>query len=154
MNEKKNIVSLIIFVLWAALLTALMIRLPVADMSVGLGATNIDIVISACFCAVGFVSCIAGYFLDSKTLVLISAINSFMQILAIICFCLYVFFFNRTILAFALYLCNPFCAILSTPGIAIITAFLLMSAALPIVFYVLLAKKHKKSGNTFVQDKE
>lgn len=154
MNEKKNIISLVIFVVWAALLTALMIRLPVADMSVGLGATNVDIVLSACFCAVGFVSCIIGYFLNSKTLVLVSAINSFMQILSIICFCLYVFFFNRTILAFALYLCNPFCAILSTPGIAIITVFLILSAVLPILFYVLLVKKYKKSQHTVLTDKE
>lgn len=145
MNEKKNIISLVVFVVWAALLTALMIRLPVADMSVGLDATNIDIVISAIFCAVGFVSCIIGYFIDSKTLVLLSAISSFMQIFAIICFCLYVFLFNRSVLAVALYFCNPFCAILSTPGIAFITIFVVLSAALPILFYILLAKKHKKN---------
>lgn len=146
MNEKKNIISLLIFIVWAVLLTVLMIRLPVSDMSVGLGATNVDIVISACFCAVGFVSSVIGYFLDSKPLILVSAINSFMQILAIICFLLYVFLFNRTVLAFALYLSNPFCAILSTPGILYITLFLVLSAALPILFYILLVKKHKKSA--------
>lgn len=147
MSEKRNIVSIIFFALWAGLLAALMIRLPIADMFAGLELLTVDVVLSAIFCALGIAAAVAGYLLSSKVLVLMSMINCGMQIMSLLCFCLYVLFFQRNVLAFALYFVNPFCAILCTPGFVILAVYVIVSFALPVLAYILLRRKEKRSAS-------
>ena len=156
MNEKRNIVSVIFFAVWAALLAVLMIRLPIADIFTGVGLLTVDIVLSAIFCVIGIAAAFAGYFLSSKVLVLMSALSGAMQIISVICFMLYVLFFNRDVLAFALYFANPFCAILSTPGFIILALYIGFSALLPVLAFVFLRRNEhmKEKRETTLKEQE
>lgn len=146
----KNVVGAVFIVAWVVLLAVLMIRLPISYMMNTFGETLLppvlDIVLSACFCAVGVAAGAAGYFLSSKPLLVLSAINPVLMLLSALCFVLYVFFFSRDVLAFALYFANPFCAVLLTPGFLFLGGYAVLALLCPIVFSLLLRKKPFAAG--------
>lgn len=145
MNDKKNIVTIVFIAVWIALLAVLMARLPISYMTDNFSETRIpptvDIVISWCFCVVGIAAAVVGYFMSGRQLVILSALNPFMMLLSLICFLLYIAFFNRDILAFALYFANPFCAVLITPGFALLGIYAALSVVFPIAAALLLKRK-------------
>ncbi len=141
MNEKRNIVAAVIMVIWVGLLVALQICMPVSELMNGMDVPVADTVLSAIFCFIGIASAVIGYFLESKPLILVSAFNAGMLVLSAVLLGVYMFCFNRDVLAIALRLINQFCAMLVTPGFVYISVFAVVSVVLPIVANVLLGKK-------------
>ena len=102
-----------ILAVWTVLLAVLMIRLPVADLTDGLTALPIDIVLSAVFMVLGAVSAVLGYVLRTRTLLLLSAFQGLFLLIFALFIGLYLVTFNGDMVAYGLYFVNPFCPVIS-----------------------------------------
>ena len=156
MNDKRNIVSVLFIAVWIILLATLMIRMPISYMTDNFSADRTppvaDIVFSACFCIVGIAAGVLGCVMSGRQLIFLSLLNPAMMFVSAICFVLYVSFFSRDVLAFALYFANPFCSVLIAPGFALLFAYAGVSVILPIIGIILLWRKRalkKKSHKEY-----
>lgn len=139
----KSIVTVALIFMWAILLAVLMIRMPMADLLAGLNVLTVDIVLSACFIAVGVASAICGLCFGSKPLMLLSLLQSAFLLCFALSICLYLVFFNGDILAVGLYFVNPFAALLSCRFSIFLTVSVLL-IVFPLVVFLLYAWKNKK----------
>lgn len=142
MKYKTGIAAAILAV-WTVLLAVLMIRLPVADLTDGLTALPIDIVLSAVFMVLGAVSAVLGYVLRTRMLLLLSAFQGLFLLIFALFIGLYLVTFNGDMVAYGLYFVNPFTALLSC-HFAVFLAAVPILVLLPVIFLILYGVRARK----------
>ncbi|MBE6623833.1 MAG: hypothetical protein E7621_06605 [Ruminococcaceae bacterium] len=146
MKKTKNIICISFAVIWLVLGIVLTIRVPMEQVVDEAGASLYltDTILSSLFAVIGLVSAPLGYFLNNKSAMAISLFNLALSLLAILCFVLFVFTSNGSMVGIGLMLLNPYCVIFAMSGkmaIAGIILYILLCFVFPIIFSLLMKFK-------------
>ncbi len=146
MKNTKNIICISLAIIWLILGIVLTIRVPMEQVVDEAGASLYltDTILSSLFVAIGLAAAPLGYFLNKKSAMAISLFNLALSLFAILCFALFVFTSNGSMVGIGLMLLNPYCVIFAMSGKMAITGiilYILLCFIFPIVFSLLFKFK-------------
>lgn len=146
MKNTKSIICISLAAIWLILGIVLTIRVPMEQVVDEAGASLFltDTILSSLFVAIGIVSAPLGYFLNKKSAMAISLANLALSLFAILCFALFVFTSNGSMVGIGLMLLNPYCVIFAMSGnmaIVGIILYIFLCFIFPIVFSLLMKFK-------------